>query len=311
LANSPEIPGEWTETERWVWDQIALIDDAPVNLEHARLPHQFCLKRSEILRDDLTGCSVAETFLFGFSEQRTAHWEDSASLMLRNAHVGALQDWWRDETTNAWPRRYNLEGFTYSRLGSSGNRGEANMLDRSVKSYTQWLAGDPRSSPQPYEQLARCFYEVGEPQKATDVLHAARARRRRKAWSTANDFGEPKRREWLRAVGLWSLEVTIGYGLGNRYFRVLWWVGGLTLIGASVLFFFGSHPVTEWPRLLFASLDQLLPIVTLNKKAHDALIFQDASGHPQCYGVIIYFYGQRILGWILGSFLVAGLTQRN
>jgi hypothetical protein len=72
-----------------------------------------------------------------------------------------------------------------------------------------------------------------------------------------------------------------------------------------------------WPHLSFASLDQLLPIISLDK-AHDALIFSDPSANPpveqQDYGVRIYFYFHKILGWVLGSFLVAGLsglTQRN
>ena len=113
------------------------------------------------------------------------------------------------------------------------------------------------------------------------------------------------------------LRVTIGYGLGNRYFRVLYWVGGLTLVGTFVLIFFGSHSLSQSPRIFFASLDQLLPIITLDK-AHDVVIFGDPSAKlPVCaqpYGVLVYFYAHKVLGWVLGSFLVAGLgglTQRN
>jgi len=69
--------------------------------------------------------------------------------------------------------------------------------------------------------------------------------------------------------------------------------------------------------LFFASLDQILPIITLDK-THDVLIFGDPSANPpvdaQPYGVLIYFYAHKALGWVLGSFLIAGLgglTQRN
>ena len=72
---------------------------------------------------------------------------------------------------------------------------------------------------------------------------------------------------------------------------------------------------------MFASFDQLLPIITLDK-AHDALIFGDATAKPcvapciapQPYLVMIYFYAHKIIGWVLGSFIVAGLaglTQRS
>ena len=106
-------------------------------------------------------------------------------------------------------------------------------------------------------------------------------------------------------------------------FLVLWWVGGLTFLGAVVLLRFGSPLIDGSPsieqlaQLLFASLDQLLPIVTLNQ-AHDALIFGNSSANPpvdpQPFGVLVYFYAHKLAGWILGSFLVAGfagLTQRN
>jgi len=111
--------------------------------------------------------------------------------------------------------------------------------------------------------------------------------------------------------------LTIGYGLGNRYFRVLWWVGGLTLLGTFLLIVAGQHSPARWPSLFFASLDQLLPIITLNK-AHDVLIFGDSSASPpvppQAAWVQFYFYLHMIVGWVLGSFIVAGLTgltQRN
>ncbi len=51
----------------------------------------------------------------------------------------------------------------------------------------------------------------------------------------------------------------------------------------------------------------------------NAMITGDCSANPcpvtpQSYGVLVYFYWHKIAGWVLGSFLVAGLaglTQRN
>ena len=228
-----------------------------------------------------------------------------------------LQDWWQSESENAWPETYWLEGFTYDRLGAISKANEADMLDRSVTSYIQWLDKDLSSSAQPYEQLACLFRETGEPYKGADILYAAKERRRRNAWSTVEGVGHAKRREWLRTLGLSMLCWTIGYGLGHRYFRSLWWVAGFTLLGTMVLMVFGSYCSTNWVPLFFASFDQLLPIITLDK-AHDTLIFGDTLAipyvAPQPYGVRIYFYVHKILGWVLGAFLVAGLaglTQRD
>ena len=261
----------------------------------------------------LTECKVTGVFLLAFLEDGSACWKDNASIMLRNTYVGTLQDWWQDKNANAWPRTYQLEGFTYNRLGIWGEEQEAGMLSRPVSSFVEWLKGDPDCSPQPYEHLADRFQKAGEPQKATDILYAVRERQRRKAWSTTHD----NKRDWLRALGLWVLKMTIGYGLGNRYFRVLGWVGGLTFVGACVLIIFGSPSSTQFLRTIAASFDQLLPIVTLEKANH-VLIFGDGSVNPsvdaQPLIVRAYFYAHKIIGWILGSFLIAGLsglTQKN
>jgi hypothetical protein len=267
---------------------------------------------------EMTGCQVVGELRLGSSRHRPARWEQGALLVLRNAHVGALQDWWQDASNNSWPKALELEGFTFDRLGGLFGTGkEADMMARPSGCYVAWLGRDAGSSPQPYEHLASLFRRAGEPGKANDILYAARERRRRLALSKVDHRGHPKDREVPEGVGLWLLRSTIGYGLGNRYFRLLWWVGGLTFLGMLVLIAAGYHSPARWPSLFFASLDQFLPVIKLNK-AHDVLIFGDTSARPsidpQPYWVQTYFYLHKIVGWVLGSFMVAGLaglTQRN
>lgn len=264
---------------------------------------------------DLTGCKVTGELRLGSAKHAATRWKDSASLVLRNTQVGALQDWWRNESDNSWPKALQLEGFTYDRLGGLLGEGkEANMMARPVASYIHWLARDPSASPQRYEQLARFFHQAGEPHKANDILYEARERRRRMTFSKVDDHDQAKSRDWREGLALWVLRLTVGYGLGRRYFRVLWWAGGFTLLGALLLITFGQYPPSSWLSLVFASLDQLLPIITLDK-AHEALIFGGTSDNPNVpYWVRIYFYAHKIIGWVLGSFIVAGLaglTQRN
>jgi hypothetical protein len=266
---------------------------------------------------DLTGCKVVDDLRLALSATNSAHWEDSASLTLRNTHVGVLQDWWQSKDANAWPSSYQLEGFTYNRLGSTSEAFASDMMDRQVKSYIDWLNKDRGSSTQPYEHLARLFREAGEPYKSADLLYAARERQRRKAWSNVDDYDKPKNREYLRVLGLQALRLTIGYGLGYRYVYLLVWIIVFTLLGAFVLTGLSTPSSLDWLQACFASVDQLLPIITLDK-AHDVLIFGDLTANPpidaQSYGVRIYFYVQKIVGWVLGTFLVAalaGLTQKN
>ena len=193
---------------------------------------------------NLTGCQVIGELRLGSSRHRPARWKQAALLVLRNTHVGALQDWWQDSSDNSWPKVLKLEGFTFDRLGGLHGEGkEADMMARPSECYVEWLRKDSGFSPQPYEHLASLFRRAGEPGKANDILYAARERRRRLALSKVDDRGYCKDREVLEGVGLGMLRLTIGYGLGNRYFRVLWWVGGLTLLGTFVLIAAGQLSV--------------------------------------------------------------------
>ena len=104
------------------------------------------------------------------------------------------------------------------------------------------------------------------------------------------------------------LKYTIGYGLGTGYFRVLWWYGILTLIGFIVLMC--SIEKCNWDlfKMFFASLDLVIPIVKLNEE-HEEIIFGICSRWT-----IAYFYGQKLVGYVLGGFLaggLAGLTQKS
>jgi len=110
---------------------------------------------------------------------------------------------------------------------------------------------------------------------------------------------------------MWFLQLTIGYGLGRRYFRATFWVLIFTTIGVIVLLnsnvqFQMKMDVIE---LAWASFDQLLPINSLNN-THEKLTTM--SSLPRF--TIYYFYFHKLVGWLLGSFLVAGLaglTQKS
>lgn len=62
--------------------------------------------------------------------------------------------------------------------------------------------------------------------------------------------------------------------------------------------------------MLFASLDQLIPIINLSKEFEN--YFSDPSISGLDWGQQMYFYVHKIIGFILASFTVAalsGLTQ--
>jgi hypothetical protein len=221
------------------------------------------------------------------------HCETSSRLVLRNTRVGTLQDRW-----DAWPAKIDLEGFEYRHLGGLGGNETVDVAARGSRWFVDWLAksaGD-RYSPQPYVQLAAVLRQMGHPEEASDVLYAEREQARRRAWKDGH---------YANWAGQTLLKFTIGYGYGTGYFRTLWWVGGLVALGIFILRWTEQ---TTWPGgdgkrpiklgAVYA-LDMLLPIIRLREAHYEV----DLEGRAR-----YYFYGNKIMGYVLGFFLVAGLS---
>jgi hypothetical protein len=143
---------------------------------------------------------------------------------------------------------------------------------------------------------------AGRRDQANDILYAGRERERKAAWPG-------RKRRWLFLTVLSRL---CGYGIGVYTFRVLGWIFGSVALATFILWL--AVPLAwarGWWWCILASLDQLLPVVTLNKQFGDFFASRD-SNLPAV--VVAFFSLLRVWGWVLGSFLIAavsGLTQRS
>ncbi|NIW99099.1 MAG: hypothetical protein GWN13_12805, partial [Phycisphaerae bacterium] len=189
--------------------------DQELILYFSRIGSSLDLCGATIGAIDLTGATITGELRLGSAQtQQPTNWGEASRMVLRNTTVGAIQD--ADVMTDSWPEYLELEGFTYHRLGGFGAMGAADIAKRNREWFIQWLERDRTFSPQPYEQLAIMLSRSGYPAKANAIRYAARKRSRR----TALERNDGKPREWLRWIGLTLLQLTIGYGLGARYFRV-------------------------------------------------------------------------------------------
>jgi hypothetical protein len=240
-------------------------------------------------------------------------WTAGGALVLRNTHVLSIED-----AAGAWPDQLDLKGFTYARLGGSLSTGAVDMLRRPAEHYVAWLARDPVLSRQPYEQLASVFRATGDRDRADAILTAYRDRERAGAWRDGKCWNSEK--PWWQRPLAWTNEncrnalwlgllwATIGYGIGDGPFRILYWVLGVTLLGMLVLAF--ARPDPARPRGVLwcfgASLDHLLPIVDLNREFSD--YFHDPERTRLRGWQLSYFALHALVGYALGFFLLAGLT---
>jgi uncharacterized protein YjbI with pentapeptide repeats len=257
---------------------------------------------------DLRGATLAGLYLAGArieslhlaSGSRRPTWATGARLVLGNARVGAVQD-----EPDAWPQDLELDGFTYARFGGLGSDAGRGIGSRSSEWFQKWLERHAPYTPQPYQHCARVLREMGHPEMANDVAYAGRERERGEFW---------RRSKW-RWFGLWLLKWTIGYGYGLRYFRSLWWALFFVVVGTLVLLGCGAPraiavPIT-WATaggmkifsylaaLAFYSFDLLLPIIQLYEPHYQVLLDGVAK---------YYFAFHKLMGYVLASFLIAGLA---
>ncbi|TAN46911.1 MAG: pentapeptide repeat-containing protein [Rhodospirillales bacterium] len=256
---------------------------------------------------DLSGATIKGEFILDLNGTPPI-WGENSSLILLNTRIGALQAGEKD----AWPWKTGtlfLEGFTYDHLGGIRDAGMSSMADWEADRLTDWLARMPSFSPQPYEQAAKVLREMGHKDKAEDILFAERERERNeraKGWT------------WL---GQSLLRWTIGYGY--NYWLSAMWVALLT--AAGTLFLCTSPPNLKhppkwmadpdmkikggcplaryvyhrWVLALVYSFEMLIPLVSLRDEHKD----DDPRGM-----VRYYFYAHRLAGWVLASFIAAGLS---
>jgi hypothetical protein len=96
---------------------------------------------------------------------------------------------------------------------------------------------------------------------------------------------------------LTTLDWAIGYG--HHIELAMVWTLVLVIVGAGVMRISGEGPKHGLPVGLSYSFDMLLPII----KLRDAHYEIDLMGWPR-----YYFYVHKIAGYVLASFLIAGIS---
>jgi hypothetical protein len=283
---------------------------AEIVLHNAHVPSQLTLERSKVSGLlNMYGIQVGKVLLMNNSEFAEVNLENAhiggqldfsgstfhQNVRLNGAHIGGALQFvsidraaqWSEhgilDLRNAradvipslsapWPNKLDLNGLTYRSSGIVGS------------DFNSWFDKLLGYSRQPYEQLATVLQTQGDADTATAIRYSARDRERREAPSPV--------RHWLRL-----LDLVVGYGYYPE--RSFGWAALFVILGAVVLRVSGEGPKNGMPFGLAYSFDMLLPIVRLREKHYSI----DLAG-PARY----YFYGHRIMGWVLASFLVAGIS---
>ncbi|WP_429494759.1 hypothetical protein [Paraburkholderia youngii] len=252
--------------------------------------------RTNLLFDDskLRDVCAMDLTVQGLFQLWGTNWADNTGMDLRYASVGRFLSAYN---RSAWPPKIVLTGLSFGAFDSLTAVRDQLPPERW---FPQWLGrGTPMFQAQPYQEAIRFLKNAGLDEAAAEVGYQAKERQRDAACAARN-FSD--------CIILTLSKILIGYGY-RLWYSIIWSLA-FVIIGAIV--FFNTSEVGP-PRLsdhrpntrgravwaIIYSFDMLLPIVKLKDSNYDV----DISSKAQYY---LYFH--KLMGWILGTFILAGLT---
>jgi hypothetical protein len=156
--------------------------------------------------------------------------------------------------------------------------------------------GDPDYSPTRYAQLAAALTSAGDRDAADEIRYLGRVRER-------------ETQKGLAYVWSGFLQWVAGFGIGTYTFRVLYWVIGISFLGALYLRtrvkgVRDNHRGFIW--CYGASLARLLPVIEINKEFTD--FFNDPERKRMTDLQSFVFNAMGIVGFVLGAILIAAVS---
>ncbi|MEU0162222.1 oxidoreductase [Streptomyces sp. NPDC006261] len=240
------------------------------------------------LNGDGTALDCASMSVGDFDHRLAA--PPSGLVDLRSAQTA----WFRDGE-QSWPEKVLLDGFTYGAIRSAGPSSASGECDGGARASDEvarrlgWVLRNPGYAPQPYEQLAGWYRQVGHDDEARRVLLAKQRHRRLTLPLPARVWGH-------------LLDVTVGYGY--RPWMAGVWLLALTLLGTLAFSTHTPSAVKEGEGSPFQpfvyTLDLLVPIGDLGQRA--GWYWSDDGVQWLAYLLIA-------VGWVLTTAILAGVTR--
>jgi uncharacterized protein YjbI with pentapeptide repeats len=271
-----------------------------VDLRGAKITGLVVMTGATLHGLDLSDASIAADLELAWPG-KPAVWKGNirkpSALTLRNTHIGNLMD-----AKDAWPAQghLHLDGFSFNHLGGFGGETGPEMRARGMEWWDNWARRDPGYSPAPYAQLAAALTSAGDRDAADEIRYLGHVRERETETGLAYI--------WSGAV-----QYVAGFGIGGYTFRVLYWVIGISLAGAALLWIKVPAAKQHGPIWCFgASLARLLPVIEINKEFTD--FFDDPERKRLTGWQSFIFSAMGMVGFVLGAILIAavsGLTQSS
>ena len=247
---------------------------------------------------DLTGTDIGNALILydtSNGKERSVVISKDSKFVLSNANVGIIEDaeasWCEEASCESGNLvKTEITNFKYESGDGLVVGNNTSFTDRSVDWLLQWIKSgenkDGRFNPKPYIQLALVVRESGDPVKADKILYEMQ---NHEATSTNTPL--------LRKVFLWLKWALIGYGYEN--WRALLPLSLLIAIGAYLCPRLECIDQPSIPERIWFSVDKAIPVIELGACPKEIKAENWIKS---------YFYIHQAIGFILASFLVAGIT---
>ena len=269
--------------------------DGRLTMPFTQLGGNLDIGGSDLTSLDLHGATIAGELRLG-DGNRMVGWralpDQPDAIDLRNARVGSLSD-----NKYSWPKRLYLDGVSFVHLGGSEGDSGADMVKRGADWWDRNFAQLEKDfTASPYEQLATAFGGAGYRDLADEIHYDEQLRATEKS-------------SVLGLAGSTLMRWGAGYGIGSYMFRALYWVIGLSLIGALILRFRVKGVADRNHGFLWcfgASANKLLPGITLKKEFAD--FFDDPAHNKFTPRQDLFFVVLAALGWVLSLIVLAAFA---
>lgn len=217
-------------------------------------------------------------------ERSKTAWEKDAYLDLRDSKIRAIST---QRDLSLWPLEIRFTNFSVSVFGFEEGATDTPALSAS-EWHESWLGRQREYAPQPYYQVRKLLQDSGDDDTAAAVGYRGRDR---ELWQAVKTLS------FVTALYLFFSKFVIGYGY--QMWLPWVWVLAAVLLGAVV---FRRTPEARKFKMKYGlaySFDILLPLVKL-RELHYKIDLKGCERY--------YFYVHKLAGWVLGSFIVAGLS---
>jgi hypothetical protein len=277
-------------------------------------------RSAELTSVDLRYAAIRRTL----RSKRIRMVEPQSSWDLRNATAGSI-----DDDKDSWPGSglLLLDGFTYERFGSaiSDPKDDPAACPTDFKLRRHWLELDTSHPPVAYKQLAAVYSKMGDTLNSRNTLYCLEVMLHNRRMKEEKNV-VTKSAQWV-----WNRWLTASIGYGYKLWRSLYWLIPLTVLG-GVISYLGyrekiivptdkdaySYSVqhgyvpSNYPRFstTMFTIEHSLPAINLGvSNSWSADAGSESPQHPNYAGGIrLWLFAQRLFGWFLSIFFIAGIT---